>query len=356
MNKFSIDKIDVGSRHRKDMGDIKRLADSIREVGLLHPVVITPQGSLIAGERRLRACRTLGWTDIPVTVVPIDDIVRGELAENALRKDFLPSEIDAIRRAMEPVEKAAAEIRMKAGTLGKISTGSGKTRDKIGSFAGVSGKTVDKISQVVAAAKDDPELEPLVEEMDRTRTVEGAFRKLKQKQDEQKRLSIKPVVGKYRTLVIDPPWDHEGLSIAGRGRPEYAVMSHEELLALPVAQWADDECHLYLWTTNNFFLRAGELIKAWGFDYKTCLTWVKPRIGLGSYFRSSTEHCLFAVRGKVNTRVNNVPTHFTAPTSKHSSKPDEFFDIVERASYPPYLEYFEPVDGRQRDKWMVGGV
>ena len=293
--------------------------------------------------------------------------LRAEIAENLYRKDWTPSELEAIRRTCEKTLSAQAKERqamagpshgrgVKATASGKVSgTDPGETRDKIGAFFGVSGRTVGKIAAVVKAAEEDPELGSLVEEMDRTGKVDGAFRKLKQKQDEQKRLSIKPVVGKFRTLVIDPPWDHEGLSIAGRGRPEYAVMSHEELLALPVAQWADDECHLYLWTTNNFILRAGELIKAWGFDYKTCLTWVKPGFGLGSYFRSSTEHCLFAVKGKVNTRVNNVPTHFMAPTSKHSSKPDVFFDVVERASYPPYLEYFEPVDDRQRDKWMVGG-
>ena len=160
-------------------------------------------------------------------------------------------------------------------------------------------------------------------------------------EDEKRILSVSPVVGKFKTLVIDPPWDHEGFSLAGRGRPEYATMTHKELLTMDIAGWADDACHLYLWTTNNFILRAGALIEAWGFNYKTCLTWVKPRIGLGSYFRSSTEHVLFAVKGKMSTRVANVATHFEAPTGKHSAKPGEFYDMVKRASYPPYGEVFQ---------------
>ena len=131
MNEFSIDKIDVGSRHRKDMGDIKRLADNIRDVGLLHPVVITPQGTLIAGERRLRACLTLGWKDIPVTVVSLDNIISGEMAENAQRKDFVPAEIDAIRRALEPAVKAAAKERQSR----KLSGTGEDARDTLGSFA-----------------------------------------------------------------------------------------------------------------------------------------------------------------------------------------------------------------------------
>ena len=160
--------IRVGKRHRKDMGDIGSLARSIADVGLLHAVVVTPDGRLIAGERRLRACQSLGWRRIPARVVDLAEIVRGELAENAERKDFLPSEIDAIRRMLEPVERAAAKARM---TLGKISTGSdaGKTRDKIGAFAGVSGRSVEMIAAVVDAAERDPErFGHLVEEMDQS--------------------------------------------------------------------------------------------------------------------------------------------------------------------------------------------
>jgi hypothetical protein len=93
-------------------------------------------------------------------------------------KDFLPSEIDSICRALEPQEKAAAKERM---TLGKVSTGSGKTRDKVGAFAGVLSRTVEKIKDVVEAAEADPDrFGPLVEEMDRTGKVTGAHRKLKQ--------------------------------------------------------------------------------------------------------------------------------------------------------------------------------
>jgi N6-adenosine-specific RNA methylase IME4 len=60
------------------------------------------------------------------------------------------------------------------------------------------------------------------------------------------------VAGKFRTIVVDPPWDHEGLSLAGRGDPEYEVMSQEEFLALPVVKWSDENCRLYLWVTDNF--------------------------------------------------------------------------------------------------------
>ena len=118
-------------------------------------------------------------------------------------------------------------------------------------------------------------------------------------------------------------------------------MSHDELLELDVAAWAEDNCHMYLWTTNNFIGRAYELMGKWGFQYKTALIWVKPRWGLGSYFRNQNEQVLFGVRGNLRTRVDDISTVFEAPTTEHSRKPDIFYDIVRRASYPPYGEAFQ---------------
>ncbi|MGP0058588.1 MAG: MT-A70 family methyltransferase [Beijerinckiaceae bacterium] len=196
------------------------------------------------------------------------DRLDGEYAENADRKDFLPSEIDAIRRALLPKEQEAAKERQ--GTRSDLVEtfheveNAGKTRDKIGNFAGVSGRTVEKIARVVEAAEQEPErFGHLVAEMDRTGKVNGTFRKLRMAANEARVQSLKVAPGRYRTLIIDPPWDYDWLSLAGRAAPGYATMSHEELLALPVAEWAEDNAHLYLWTTNNFLPRAAELMARW---------------------------------------------------------------------------------------------
>jgi N6-adenosine-specific RNA methylase IME4 len=177
----------------------------------------------------------------------------------------------------------------------------------------------------------------------------AAARKAKRSEDEDRVMLLVPKSGKYKTLVIDPPWDYGALSIAGRAAPRYATMSHEELLALDVPAWADDNCHLYLWTTNNFITRASELMKHWGFQHKTVLTWVKPRWGLGSYFRNSTEQVLFGVKGELRTRSDSIATHFEAPLGDHSEKPGCFYDdIVRVASYPPYGEVFQ----RTEREWI----
>ena len=337
------DSIVVGDRHRKDLGDVKRLAASISAVGLLHPIVVTPDGTLIAGERRLAAVKLLGWNEVPATVVDLDSIVHGEAAENFERKDFTPTEAVAIKRAIEPAEREAAKERQGTRTdrlPGKLPQG--RARDRVAHFTGYGERTLDKADEIVAAAEADPEkFGHLPAEMDRTGKVSGAYRKLRIARDEKRVLSLVPVEGKYKTLIVDPPWDYELLSLAGRAAPRYATMSHAELLALPVPAWADENCHLYLWTTNNFMTRAVDLMAHWGFAHKTVLTWVKPRWGLGSYFRNSTEHALFGVRGDLRTRSDSIATHFEAPVGEHSVKPQAFYDLVLEASYPPVGEAFQ---------------
>ena len=334
-----ITEIRIGQRHRRDLGDLEALARNIREIGLLHTFPVTPSGELIAGERRLEACKLLGWTSVPVHEVDIDSIARGELAENTYRKDFTPSEMVAIARTVEQRERELARQRM---TLGKISTGStGKARDKIAAPLGISGKKLEMARAVVEAAEREPErFGHLVAEMDRTRKVSAAHRALRRIQDEQRVLGLTPVVGKFRSIVIDPPWQYDA-DFLGRGRPDYDTMSQEQLLALPVESWAEENSHLYLWSTNAMLPHAYRLMEHWGFRYNTTLTWAKPKYGLGTHFRGQTEHVLFGIRGTLATRVNNISTLFKAPVGKHSAKPEKFYKIVRAASFPPYAEAFQ---------------
>jgi N6-adenosine-specific RNA methylase IME4 len=271
--------------------------------------------------------------------------VRAEIAENVERLNFKPSEIDTIRRRCEDVIRKQARARQGTRTDkhgGKFPRSApGKSRDKIGALVNVSGKTIEKIAAVVEAAQAEPEkFGHLVEEMDRTGKVNAAHRALRRTEDERRILGLAPVVGKFRTLVIDPPWQYD-LNFLGRGNPDYNTMTLEELLALPVESWAEENCHLYLWTTNAIQPKAFELMKAWPFTYNTMLTWAKPHFGMGTHFRGQTEHVLFGIRGTLATRVANISTLFEAPVGKHSEKPEKFYEIVRAASYPPYGEAFQ---------------
>jgi N6-adenosine-specific RNA methylase IME4 len=338
----------IGIRHRRNLGDIDSLARSIAELGLLHPIVIRPDGVLIAGERRLAACKLLGWQAVPVTVVDLGEIARGELAENAERKDFLPSEIDAIRRALEPlVSTPHGGDRSKVETFHLDGREPGKTRDKIGAFAGVSGRTVEKIAKVVEAAEAAPEkYGRLLDDMDRTGRVDGPFKRLKvikQAVVIRKEAPPLPHRGPYRVIVADPPWPYEKRADdpSHRGVHPSPSMSIAQICAMDVKAIAHDDAILWLWTTNHHMREAFDVLDAWGFQQKTILTWVKDRMGLGDWLRGQTEHCLMAIRGKPVVALTNQTTVLHGPVRAHSQKPDEFYAFIEAlCPAPRYAELF----------------
>ena len=118
---------------------------------------------------------------------------------------------------------------------------------------------------------------------------------------------------------------------------------------------ADEDCQLYMWVVNYSLPRAFDLLAEWGFRYVTCVTWCKPSIGMGAYFRGSTEHVLFAVRGGQPLKRKDVGTWFAANRGPggHSSKPPEFMELLETCSPGPYLEMFAR---SERDGWVSWGA
>lgn len=158
--------------------------------------------------------------------------------------------------------------------------------------------------------------------------------------------------GIFRVVVADPPWQYGNKATRGAAEDHYATMTIAELCALDIEERTAEDAHLYLWVTNGFLREGFDVLAAWGFTYKTCLTWVKPQMGMGNYFRSSTEHVLFGVRGSLRTQDRALVNWFEAPRGRHSSKPDSFYDLVERASAGPYLELFAR---RRRLGWESWG-
>jgi len=160
----SIEKIVVSDRIRKDFGNIEELAQDIAENGLINPPVVTPDYTLIAGERRLRACKHLGWQQIEVRVVNVRDYehqLRMEISENENRKEFTFSERVDWARRLERIEKEKARERMEAGkaTYPKenFPEGSvGQTRDIVAEQSGFgSGKQYEKAKYIADHADPD---------------------------------------------------------------------------------------------------------------------------------------------------------------------------------------------------------
>jgi ParB/RepB/Spo0J family partition protein len=351
---LAIADIIVGKRHRKDLGDIDGLARSIKDNKLMHPVVIRPDGTLIAGERRIAACKLLGWTDIPVTVIDLDSVVRGEFAENAHRKDFTLSEAVAIKRALEPKERAAAKERM-ASPEKFSEQAKGNALDKVAAVVGKHRTTIAKAEAVVDAAEAEPErFGKLKDDMDRTGLVNGPYKRL---QVAIKAEAIKreppplPGNGPYRVIVADPPWPYEVRQEdpSHRATHPYPQMSITQICALDVRSLAHEDSILWLWTTNHHIRQAFAVLEAWGFEHKTILTWAKSRAGTGDWLRGQTEHCLMATRGKPVVQLVNQTTLLHGPLRANSQKPEEFYALVE--SLCPAPRYCELFSRQQRERW-----
>lgn len=159
---------------------------------------------------------------------------------------------------------------------------------------------------------------------------------------------------RFRTVLADPPWQYENTASRGAAENHYPTLSVEEICLNPVRLLVEDDSHLHLWTTTSF-LEAGLIVmREWGFEYKSCLVWIKPTLGMGNYWRVSHEYLLFGVRGRLPFGRHDLPSWVLAPRSAHSRKPFCFRALIEQVSPGPYLELY----GREEQphtEWTVFG-
>lgn len=183
---------------------------------------------------------------------------------------------------------------------------------------------------------------------------------------------------KYRTIVADPPWDTKAGPASGAYKVvdgaqvwnlastktrdlAYPSLTVEEIKALPVSRLAEEDAHLYLWTTNGYLPQAFEVLRAWGFRYSTTLVWAKTPFGgggLGGAWRITTEFLLFARRGSLGHRGYIIGTWFHDKREydergkpQHSRKPAVWQDRIEQVSPGPYLELFARAQRLGWDTW-----
>lgn len=154
---------------------------------------------------------------------------------------------------------------------------------------------------------------------------------------------------KYKTLYLDPPWLERGGGKIKRGADKHYELMHTkdilELLKKDIVPLLDDNCHMYMWVTNNFLKDGLWLIEQLGFQYITTITWMKDKIGLGQYYRGLTEHCLFARKGMLPYKEQNGKrlqgvTGFIERKQEHSRKPYRMRKMIEGVSHEPRLEVF----------------
>jgi N6-adenosine-specific RNA methylase IME4 len=157
---------------------------------------------------------------------------------------------------------------------------------------------------------------------------------------------------KFACIYADPPWQYGNQATRASTDNHYPTMGTPAIAALPIAELAAENAHLHLWTTNAFIFECQEIMRAWGFTYKSMLIWVKPQMGIGNYWRVSHEIMLLGIRGRCPFLNRAQMSWVEAKRTTHSTKPDVVRQMIEKVSPGPRLELF----GRRTvPGWTVWG-
>jgi len=167
---------------------------------------------------------------------------------------------------------------------------------------------------------------------------------------------------RYDIIYADPLWDF-GISVsvaAGNRSPEnhYPCMATDDICRLSVRNIAANDA---AWTTNAHLEHALQVIEAWGFTYKSNMVWAKDRIALGVFFRTKHEILLLAIKGKFRAPEtgDRPPSVIEAPRRRHSQKPDEVYEYIERMYPNPRLHKLDcsrgirNPDGRETKSGLI---
>jgi len=373
----------------RDLYALQGLMDSIKERGINKILLVESQTyKLIAGRRTLEACRRLGWPSVPVRMVKcskeeaelrrIDDnlyhlsltvleegehLIRreeilkgmGKLAPNHRPKkgakfaDFVTTADEA--RAFKMSERTAQERKQIVGKL----TAESRERirntpiaDNAQGLKSLSKMEAEQQAKVLDLYFEQVARQELVKPGTTDRQSATILRKALGRVKRDERISeivsdsyvpVDEVGGRYSVIYADPPWQYTRGGAPTGGTPEthYETMALEEICALPVGSVTADDAVLFLWTTKTHLMQANEVIRAWGFEYKSWMVWVKDDCGKGCYSRENAELLIIATKGAL---PRPLPEHLEAtavfaPREEHAKKPEKFYEIIE--TY--YCEY-----------------
>jgi N6-adenosine-specific RNA methylase IME4 len=371
----------------QDATTFAALVESIRLEGFdpHEAVVLMPDGMLLDGRNRLRAAITAGVEPVFRTYFG-DDPVGFVLRRNSTTRRHLSES----QRGMIAANAANLTHGQTAAKSGKFATLPPVTQSEAAKAANVSKRSVTDagavldhgapslveaveqgkvaVSTAATIARDMPaqEQSDLIDAGDEKAIIAKAKEIKNRKRQERlaeraKRdaeLSEQVIdltgLDKFQILYVDPPWRYDHSATSAREiENHYPTMSHEEICDLQVP--ADDDAVLFMWVTNPKLDEGLEVLRAWGFDYRTNMVWVKDKIGMGYYARSRHELLLIARKGSgpIPDDDRRPDSVVTATRGKHSAKPDEVYDLIE-AMYPhmPKVELFAR---RPREGWAAWG-
>ena len=306
-------------------------------------------GLLVDGHHRLAICQKHGiaYTVESLTFDSRDEVIVWIVDNQSARRNQ-----DAYSAGEAQLMKKAALAR-----IGKAKMSAGgkgcpeldnlprhNTLRQLADAAGTSRATMGMIETIAKAAPEELKAKLRAGEITVNRAYDQIRREEARRKVSQQFKECRPPEGKYRCIVIDPPWPID--KIARDVRPnqvaiDYPTMTIEEMRVLPIRELADEAgCHVYLWATHKHIPNALSLFDFWSVRYQCVMTWVK-NVGFTPFsWMYSTEHALFGRIGSLDVERKGLRLDFSAKVREHSRKPEEFFERVALASPEPRLEMF----------------
>jgi len=334
--------------------EYEALKHSIETEGQHYLITVNMDGIILDGHHRYKACLELG-------VEPKYEVkkFKNELLErkfviesNLLRRQLTTFQRIEMAKPLIAIEKELAQRRILRGDP-RENFSEGKTLEIVAEKIGTNYTT---LRQALWLVENAPEVE-----LDKLRSDERAisnlYKEMKHAEQieelKQQAKNVQTPEGKYDVIVVDPPWPvgHEYDPENWRGASPYPEMSIEEIKALKLP--INDNCILWLWTTNRFMHDAFHVLEAWDFEPKTILTWVKHAFSLGVWLRGQTEHCILATKGNTSVNLHDQATILFAKRREHSRKPDEFYKLIDSLCFGKKLDYFSR---EEREGWDIFGT
>lgn len=328
--------------------------------GLLEAVWLHPDGRILDGRNRYRACCDLGIT--PHFRAYAGRLDTSYLVQFVLSLNLKRRHLDSGQRAfvaleVERVLAEAARERMVAGGIAR-QQGSQKIdypQESIGKAAAQAAAIVGTNRQYVSDAKRIQEQAP-----DLAKQVKNGDMKIVEARRQLNRrvIAMTPIMpsSKFRVLYADPPWSYGNTQpdYHPEQRDHYPVMSMATICALPIKDIAEDNAVLFLWVTSPILEEAFQVIKAWGFQYKASFVWDKIKHNMGHYNSVRHEFLLVCVKGSCQPDILRLfDSVQSIERTEHSVKPDEFRHIIE--TLYPHGRRIELFARRQAPGWEVYG-
>ncbi|MDN8089939.1 MT-A70 family methyltransferase [Burkholderia multivorans] len=328
--------------------EFEQFKEDIREHGQQIPILVQ-NGQLIDGRHRYRACCELGIEPKIEEVAAGQSIERLVVSLNHHRRHLSDSQRAMIAGRLANIglggnqhtggvsqQQAAEDLHVSVASVQRAKSVLKNGADEL--IQAVDAGQIDVSNAAEIAKLPQPSQRKVLSVIDADilkqakairQVLTDERRKQRLAEIEAKRANNKPLdptMGQYSVILADPPWDYMGEMAVG-----YPTMTPDEICAMPVSDLATEDAVLFLWCSASLMQEALDVIKAWGFTFKTQAIWNKVHAGMGSYFRIQHEHLMIATRGNIPEVPYGarVPSLFEEPRREHSRKPDCAYEMIE---------------------------